>query len=209
MDDTVIGVTYAGLFLAAIYDRTGTPTPAVVGGIAAASSGFNLVAVIALAVAAGLIGELVYYLSGFFSAVGARYLGRRFKLPSLSSRVPRVLRQAVRPEVVGNRSVLVFGRFLPAVGRLVSPLAGLTKVAPRRVATYTFVGQSLLVSFYALMGYFMARALHVSSPTSIEGGTLIGAMWVLPVAVAVLANVFWLVFKRNRTTPTGDTSDGG
>jgi membrane protein DedA with SNARE-associated domain len=195
----LIALSYMGLFLLAMYDRTGTPAPVVLAGIAAANGELNLVAVILVSIVAGVIGESIFYAGGYLSGVGARYIGKRFQVPRLSVRVPKFLRNTIRAEVVGQPTVIIFGRFLPAVGRLVSPLAGVVRVPLRPFAVFTILGQTLLVVFYATTAYVLTVALGAESVVSAKSGAIMGAMWVLPVVAAFAVHFTNVVLRKRRS----------
>lgn len=171
---------YPALFVASAYDRTGTPAPAVAGGLAAAVGDLNLAVVILVATSGGVLGEIAVYGIARTSRWGARYVGLEDRARRLEKLVPRAVRQFVRPEFAGRPVVLIFGRFLPVVGRLVAPLAGVAEVPIRTVALFTVLGQTALVASYTLLAFGMAKISGQESTLSVRGGATFGMLWILP-----------------------------
>jgi membrane protein DedA with SNARE-associated domain len=189
-------VTYGGLFLYAMYDRTGTPIPVVTAGVAAAIGLVEWPLVMPLMVIAGMIGEYAYY----FSGRGVSYVADRLKwTEKVTQRIPRIVRNSITTTSVGKPVVLIFGRFLPVVGRLVAPLSGLTEVRLSKFSLYTLIGQSMLVVFYFFTAWSLARLNDANSLLSAESISVVGFLWILPVLVAILAQVLVWVKSRFRS----------
>src|ERR1700757_3745397 len=149
---------YLWLFLAALLERIGLPllvTPLVIAAGAVAGLGdLSLLGIILATVLASEIGDLVWY-----------ELGR--------NRGPSVLRLlckiSLEPDSCVRRSEDAFARhvtsslisskFVPGVGRLAGPLAGMSGMPGGRVFLLNGLGSLLWTVVFALVGYLPARKL--------------------------------------------------
>jgi len=183
---------YLWLFLAALVERLGLPllvTPLVIAAGAVAGLGdLNLLGVILVTVTASEIGDLVWY-----------ELGR--------NRGPSVLRLlckiSLEPDSCVRRSEDAFARhmttslisskFVPGVGRLAGPVAGMSGMARDQFLLLNGLGSLLWALVFALVGYIPARKLPIDVLLEEAAG------WFLVLlVVALAANVIWKYVQRQR-----------
>ena len=183
---------YLWLFLAALLERLGLPllvTPLVIGAGAVAGIGdLNLLGIIVVTVLASEIGDLVWF-----------ELGR--------NRGPSVLRLlckiSLEPDSCVRRSEdgfarhmttsLISSKFIPGVGRLAGPVAGMSGMARDRFLLLNGFGSLLWAVVFALVGYIPARKLPIDMLLEEAAG------WFLVLlVVALVANVIWKYVQRQK-----------
>jgi len=183
---------YLWLFLAALLERIGLPLlvmPLVIAAGAVAGLGdLSLLGIILVTVLASEIGDLIWY-----------ELGR--------NRGPSVLRLlckiSLEPDSCVRRSEDAFARhmttslisskFVPGVGRLAGPVAGMSGMARDRFLLLNGLGSLLWALVFALVGYIPARKLPIDVLLEEAAG------WFLVLlVVALAANVIWKYVQRQR-----------
>jgi membrane protein DedA with SNARE-associated domain/rhodanese-related sulfurtransferase len=183
---------YLWLFLTALLERIGLPllvTPLVIAAGAVAGLGdLSLLGIILVTVLASEIGDLIWY-----------ELGR--------NRGPSVLRLlckiSLEPDSCVRRSEDAFARhmttslisskFVPGVGRLAGPVAGMSGMARDRFLLLNGLGSLLWALVFALVGYIPARKLPIDVLLEEAAG------WFLVLLVVTLAaNVIWKYVQRQR-----------
>jgi membrane protein DedA with SNARE-associated domain/rhodanese-related sulfurtransferase len=183
---------YLWLFLAALLERVGLPllvTPLVIAAGAVAGLGdLSLLGIILVTVLASEIGDLIWY-----------ELGR--------NRGPSVLRLlckiSLEPDSCVRRSEDAFARhmttslisskFVPGVGRLAGPVAGMSGMARDQFLLLNGLGSLLWALVFALVGYIPARKLPIDVLLEEAAG------WFLVLlVVALAANVIWKYVQRQR-----------
>jgi membrane protein DedA with SNARE-associated domain/rhodanese-related sulfurtransferase len=183
---------YLWLFLAALLERIGLPllvTPLVIAAGAVAGLGdLSLLGIILVTVLASEIGDLIWY-----------ELGR--------NRGPSVLRLlckiSLEPDSCVRRSEDAFARhmttslisskFVPGVGRLAGPVAGMSGMARDQFLLLNGLGSLLWALVFALVGYIPARKLPIDVLLEAAAG------WFLVLLiVALAANVIWKYVQRQR-----------
>ena len=183
---------YLWLFLAALLERIGLPllvTPLVIAAGAVAGLGdLSLLGIILATVLASEIGDLIWY-----------ELGR--------NRGPSVLRLlckiSLEPDSCVRRSEDAFARhmttslisskFVPGVGRLAGPVAGMSGMARDQFLLLNGLGSLLWALVFALVGYIPARKLPIDVLLEEAAG------WFLVLlVVALAANVIWKYVQRQR-----------
>jgi len=183
---------YLWLFLTALLERIGLPllvTPLVIAAGAIAGLGdLSLLGIILVTVLASEIGDLIWY-----------ELGR--------NRGPSVLRLlckiSLEPDSCVRRSEDAFARhmttslisskFVPGVGRLAGPVAGMSGMARDQFLLLNGLGSLLWAFVFALVGYIPARKLPIDVLLEEAAG------WFLVLlVVALAANVIWKYVQRQR-----------
>jgi membrane protein DedA with SNARE-associated domain/rhodanese-related sulfurtransferase len=183
---------YLWLFLTALLERIGLPllvTPLVIAAGAVAGLGdLSLLGIILVTVLASEIGDLIWY-----------ELGR--------NRGPSVLRLlckiSLEPDSCVRRSEDAFARhmttslisskFVPGVGRLAGPVAGMSGMARDQFLLLNGLGSLLWALVFALVGYIPARKLPIDVLLEEAAG------WFLVLlVVALAANVIWKYVQRQR-----------
>ncbi len=183
---------YVWLFLATLLERLGLPllvTPVMVAAGAVAGIGnLSLLAIILVAVVASEIGDLIWY-----------ELGRR-----QGSSVLRLLcRISLEPDSCVRRSEdafarhttssLLYSKFVPGVGRLAGPVAGMSGLGRARFLILNALGSLLWAAVFALVGYIPARKLPIDVLLVEAAGWLL-----LLLVVALVANVVWKYVQRQK-----------
>jgi membrane protein DedA with SNARE-associated domain/rhodanese-related sulfurtransferase len=183
---------YLWLFLAALLERVGLPllvTPLVIAAGAVAGLGdLSLLGIILVTVLASEIGDLIWY-----------ELGR--------NRGPSVLRLlckiSLEPDSCVRRSEDAFARhmttslisskFVPGVGRLAGPVAGMSGMARDQFLLLNGLGSLLWALVFALVGYIPARKLPIDVLLEEAAG-----WFLILLVVALAANVIWKYVQRQR-----------
>ena len=147
------------LFLYVLADQLGVPIPAspvlmAAGGLAATGR-LSLPGAVGLGVLATLVADLVWYAIG--RSRGARVLGLLCRVSlepdSCVRRTEEVfLRHGVR--------FLLFAKFIPGLGTVGPPLAGMVGVGVVRFSLYTALGAFFWVGAWMVLGYAAGQAVE-------------------------------------------------
>ena len=155
------------LFLYVLADQLGVPIPAApvlmaAGGLAAASR-LSLPGAVGLGVLATLVADLVWYAIG--RSRGARVLGLLCRVSlepdSCVRRTEEVfLRHGVR--------FLLFAKFVPGLGTVGPPLAGMVGVGVLRFSLYSAMGAFFWAGAWMVLGYGAGQAVErvVAGPSA-------------------------------------------
>lgn len=183
---------YWWLFLAALLERIGLPllvTPVVIAAGAVAGLGdMSLTAVIALTVVASEIGDWLWYELG--RTRGASVLRILCKISLEPDSCVRKSEDAFGRHTT---SALLYSKFLPGVGRLAAPVAGLSEMPRDRFLILNALGSLLWAASCALVGYIPARKLPIDVLLESVFGWLL-----LVLAAAVVMHVIWKYVQRER-----------
>lgn len=138
---------YGIILLGTYFDHYGIPLFIVFGGIAASTDTLNVFGVALCGFLGGWIGDLFLYFLGY--KTGLDYW-RQFawvrKMDGAIETVDRMLR--LRPALV-----VVLGRFLFAVSKLVPPFAGMVRYDVRRYIVFSFLGNLLFAGAYTALSF--------------------------------------------------------
>jgi membrane protein DedA with SNARE-associated domain/rhodanese-related sulfurtransferase len=183
---------YLWLFLVALLERIGLPllvTPVMIAAGAVAGLGdLSLAGIILFTTVAAELGDWLWY-----------ELGR-----NQGSSVLRLLcRISLEPDSCVRRSEDAFGRhttsalisskFVPGLGRLAAPVAGLSGMPRDRFLLVNGLGSLLWTVCFALVGYIPARKLPIGLLLAeLAGWALVGLV------VAAIGKVFWKYVQRER-----------
>ena len=183
---------YLWLFVSTLLERLGLPllvTPLVIAAGAIAGIGdLSLLGILVVTVAASEIGDLVWY-----------ELGRR-QGPSVLRLLCKI---SLEPDSCVRRSEDAFARhmtssllsskFVPGVGRLAGPVAGMSGMARDRFLLLNGLGSLLWAVVCALVGYIPARKLPIDVLIEEAAG------WILVLLIlALAANVIWKYVQRQK-----------
>jgi membrane protein DedA with SNARE-associated domain/rhodanese-related sulfurtransferase len=184
---------YVWLFVAALVERLGLPllvTPVMVaaGAVAGIGDDLSLLGIVLVTVIASEIGDLVWY-----------ELGRR-----QGSSVLRLLcKISLEPDSCVRRSEdsfarhtvssLIYSKFVPGVGRLAGPVAGMTGMDRSRFLLLNGLGSLLWALVFALVGYIPARKLPIDVLIEQAAGSLLVLL-----VLALIANVIWKYVQRQK-----------
>jgi membrane protein DedA with SNARE-associated domain len=181
------------IFVYVLADQLGVPlpaTPALLGiGALAAAGKINPGVALALIVAACLLADLVWYSLG--RRLGARVLRLLCKISlEPDSCVRRTEDVFIR---YGVRSLLV-SKFIPGLGAVAPPLAGMVGVGAPRFVTYSALGALLWGGTWGGLGYLAGDAMKRLPYPDARLGTLTAAAVVIGIVGYVLTK--WI--KRRR-----------
>jgi membrane protein DedA with SNARE-associated domain len=181
------------VFLYVLADQLGVPlpaTPALLGiGALAAAGKINPGVALALIVAACLLADVVWYSLG--RRLGARVLRLLCKISlEPDSCVRRTEDLFIR---YGVRSLLV-SKFIPGLGAVAPPLAGMVGVGAPRFVTYSALGALLWGGTWGGLGYLAGDAMKRLPYPDARLGTVAATA----VAIGVVGYVVTKWIKRRR-----------
>jgi len=183
---------YLWLFLLALLERIGLPlllTPVVIGAGAVAGLGeMSLTWIILLTVVASEIGDLFWYELG--RSRGASVLRILCKI---SLEPDSCVRQSENAFARHTTIALIYSKFLPGVGHLGAPIAGLSGMPRRRFLLLNALGSLLWAACFALLGYIPARKLPIDVLLETAAGWLL-----LLLFGALIGNIIWKYVQRQR-----------
>jgi len=183
---------YIWLFLAALAERLGLPllvTPVMIAAGAVAGIGnLSLLGIILVAAIASEIGDLVWYELG--RTRGSSVLRLLCKISLEPDSCVRRSEDAFARHTVSS---LVYSKFVPGVGRLAGPVAGMSGMPRSRFLLFNGLGSLLWAAVFALAGYIPARKL----PIDVLLEEAAGWLFVLLV-IALVANIAWKYRQRQK-----------
>lgn len=183
---------YLWLFLTALLERIGLPllvTPLVVAAGAVAGLGdLSLLGIILVAVLASEIGDLIWYELGRNQGPSVLRL-----LCKISLEPDSCVRRSEDAFARHMTTSLISSKFVPGVGRLAGPVAGMSGMARDQFLLLNGLGSLLWAVVFALVGYIPARKLPIDVLLEEAAG------WFLVLlVVALAANVIWKYVQRQR-----------
>lgn len=183
---------YLWLFLAALLERIGLPllvTPLVIAAGAVAGLGdLSLVGIILVTVLASEIGDLIWYELGRNQGPSVLRL-----LCKISLEPDSCVRRSEDAFARHMTTSLISSKFVPGVGRLAGPVAGMSGMARDQFLLLNGLGSLLWALVFALVGYIPARKLPIDVLLEEAAG------WFLVLlVVALAANVIWKYVQRQR-----------
>ena len=183
---------YVWLFLAALLERLGLPllvTPVMIAAGAVAGLGdLSLVGIIVVAVVASEIGDLVWYELGRSQGSSVLRL-----LCKISLEPDSCVRRSEDAFARRTTSSLILSKFVPGVGRLAGPVAGMSGMTRLRFLLLNALGSLLWAAVFALVGYIPARKLPIDVLLEEAAGWLLALL-----LVALVANIIWKYVQRQR-----------
>ena len=183
---------YLWLSLAALLERLGLPllvTPLVVGAGAVAGMGdMNLLWIILVTTLAAELGDAAWYELG--RARGSSVLRLLCRISLEPDSCVRKSEETFARHTTGS---LIYSKFLPGLGRLAAPLAGLTGMSRRRFLLVNALGTLLWAAGAALIGFIPARKLPIDVLLEQAAGWLF-----LALLLAAIANIIWKYVQRQR-----------
>jgi len=183
---------YLWLFLAALLERIGLPllvTPLVIAAGAVAGLGdLSLLGIILVTVLASEIGDLIWYELGRNQGPSVLRL-----LCKISLEPDSCVRRSEDAFARHMTTSLISSKFVPGVGRLAGPIAGMSGMARDQFLLLNALGSLLWAVVLALVGYIPARKLPIDVLLEEAAG------WFLVLlVVALAANVIWKYLQRQR-----------
>ena len=183
---------YLWLFVAALLERIGLPllvTPLVIAAGAVAGLGdLSLSGIILVTVLASEIGDLIWYELGRNRGPSVLRL-----LCKISLEPDSCVRRSEDAFARHMTSSLISSKFVPGVGRLAGPVAGMSGMARDQFLLLNGFGSLLWAVVFALVGYIPARKLPIDVLLEEAAGWLLVLL-----VVALAANVIWKYVQRQR-----------
>lgn len=167
------------IFAAVFLDQIGVPFPAapwlLAAGALAAAGKFNCFLGLALAVLACLIADFIWFYLGRYR--GTQVLGLLCRLSlEPDSCVRRTMNVFTR---YGSRGI-VMAKFMPGMGTIIPPLAGMSKITARQFLWVDGLGSVLYCGAFLLLGYLFSHEItRIGAALSNIGGSLVTVIAVL------------------------------
>jgi len=183
---------YLWLFMAALLERLGLPllvTPLMVAAGAVAGLGqLSLLMLVVVTVIASEIGDLVWFELGRQNGSSVLRL-----LCKISLEPDSCVRRSEDAFARHTTSSLIYSKFVPGVGRLAGPVAGMSGMGRGRFLLFNGIGSLLWAAVFALVGYIPTRKLPIDVLLEETAGWLL-----LLLVIALIANVVWKYVQRQK-----------
>jgi membrane protein DedA with SNARE-associated domain/rhodanese-related sulfurtransferase len=183
---------YVWLFVAALLERLGLPllvTPLVVAAGAVAGLGqLSLTAIVLVTVVASEFGDLVWFELGRKQGSSVLRL-----LCKISLEPDSCVRRSEDAFARHTTSSLIYSKFVPGVGRLAGPVAGMSGMERGRFLLFNGLGSLLWAAVFALVGYIPARKLPIDILLEETAGWLLVAL-----VITLIGNVVWKYVQRQK-----------
>jgi membrane protein DedA with SNARE-associated domain len=181
------------LFLYVLADQLGVPIPAApillaAGGLAAAGR-LSLPGAVGLGVLASLVADLIWYTVGRLR--GSRVLGL---LCRVSLEPDTCVRRTENVFLRHGVRFLLFAKFVPGLGTVGPPLAGIVRVGVLRFAIYSATGAFLWAGAWMAVGYGAGQAVE----RVVTRAGQVGAILAVALAVVILGYVVLKWIGRRR-----------
>jgi len=148
----------------------------------------SLVGIILVAVVASEIGDLVWYELGRLQGSSVLRL-----LCKISLEPDSCVRRSEDAFARHTTTSLLSSKFVPGVGRLAGPVAGMSGMGRGRFLLINALGSLLWAGVFALVGYIPARKLPIDVLLEETAGWLLALL-----LVALVANIVWKYVQRQR-----------
>lgn len=188
----IVAHGYLWLFVFALLERIGLPllvTPVMIAAGAVAGLGeLSLVGIVLVATIASQIGDALWYEMGRYRGASVLRLLCRISLEPDSC-----VRKSEDRFARHTGSALISSKFLPGVGRLAAPVAGLAKMPRERFWLLNGAGSLLWALLFALIGYIPTRKLPIDVLVEEAAG------WLLVLLIlALIGNVAYKFYQRRK-----------
>jgi len=195
------------LFAICLVEALGLPVPAAVAlltaGALVALGKLALGTAIVAAVAAFLLGDIVYFLLGRYT--GWWLLGI---LCRISTNPDSCILTSAEAFYRRGRMVLVFAKFIPGLNTMAPPLAGSMQMPAAQFLALDFAGALLYVGVYLGVGYAFRDLLSAILDTMGRAGHVMEAV-LLCAFLGYVAYRLWLAWKFRvyRTVPRAELTE--
>src|SRR5580700_1009234 len=184
---------YLWLFLVALLERIGLPllvTPIVIaaGAVAGLRDDLSLLGIVVVTVVATELGDLVWFELGRRQGSSVLRL-----LCKISLEPDSCVRKSEDAFARHTTTSLITSKFIPGVGRLAAPVAGMSGMSRARFLLVNALGTLVWSVIFALVGFIPARKLPIDVLLERAAGWLLVLL-----AIAVLANVIWKYVQREK-----------
>src|SRR5215467_5034935 len=175
---------YFLLFLVVFAESAGLPAPAalavIAAGAAAAAHILSLPAVLATALVATMVGDVLLFLLG-------RYTGWALLsfICSLSLNPETCILRSAESFYKRGRLTLLFAKFIPGINTMAPPLAGSMKMRVMQFLRLDLGGACIYALVYAGVGYLF-RDLVAKSPRGVQSASRVFTEVVIAAAVGYL-----------------------
>lgn len=184
---------YSLLFVWVLLEQAGLPIPSspllLAAGALAGTGHMHLAMVIALAVIATLMSDLLWYELGRLQGVRVLKFLCRISLEPDNC----VRRTQTRFGKQGAR-VLLFSKFIPGLNAMSAPLSGVIRMSRRRFLSYDTAGTLFWVCCYALTGYAFSGELERIAARA----RYLGASVFVVALLALASYIGWKYENRQR-----------
>ncbi|QPJ62635.1 MAG: hypothetical protein G3M70_12425 [Candidatus Nitronauta litoralis] len=169
---------YGIILIGTYFDHFGIPLFIIFGGIAASTGTLNPIGVAVCGFLGGLIGDLFLYFLGY--KTGIEYW-RQFSWVRKMDKAIAFTNQMLQSKPA---ILIVLGRFLFAVSKIVPPFAGMVRYNTKRYVAYSITGNLLFAGLYTFLSV-------LSGPFIIEQlkGFKISSIVVTLLFIIILVNV--------------------
>ena len=185
---------YLVMFLLVLAEAVGVPVPAalalIAGGAAVASGALRGPALAALAIAAMLLGDTLFYLLGNF--MGWNLLGF---LCRVSVNPETCILRAAESFYKRGRAALVVAKFIPGVNTMAPPLAGSMEMPFVQFLGLDLLGAAAYTFAYGALGYFF-RDFIASITRGVQAAGHAVELVVVLALIAFIAYRFSLYWKH-------------
>jgi membrane protein DedA with SNARE-associated domain len=183
---------YLWLFLFAFLERIGLPlllTPVMVAAGAVAGLGdLSLAGIIVVTTVASEIGDAIWYELGRNRGSSVLRI-----LCKISLEPDSCVRKSEDRFARHTSSSLIVSKFLPGVGHLAAPVAGLSKMPRERFLLLNAAGSLLWAVTFALVGYLPTRKLPIDVLVEEAAGWLLALL-----LFALIGNVAYKFYHRQK-----------
>lgn len=179
---------YALIFAFVLVDQLGVPFPAapflLAAGALAKSGRLDLGPAIVLAVGASMIGHLVWYEAG--RRAGSKVLGF---ICRISLEPDSCVRQTQDLFVRYGPKSLIVASFVPGLGSIAQPLAGMSGLSLPRFLAFDLIGNILWSASFAALGYAFSEQLARAAELALQAGVWLAAALLLALVAFVGAKL--------------------
>jgi membrane protein DedA with SNARE-associated domain/rhodanese-related sulfurtransferase len=184
---------YLWLFLIALLERIGLPllvTPIVIaaGAVAGLRDDLSLLGIVVVTVVATELGDLVWFELGRRQGSSVLRL-----LCKISLEPDSCVRKSEDAFARHTTTSLISSKFIPGVGRLAAPVAGMSGMSRARFLLVNALGTLVWTVTFALVGFIPARKLPIDVLLERAAGWLLVLL-----IIAALANVIWKYVQREK-----------
>ena len=178
---------YGIILIGTYFDHYGIPLFLVFGGIAASQNLLDVNLVLLCGFAGGWIADLFLYFLGY--KTGLHY----WMQFAFVRKLARPIDWTGKLFQTHPAMLVILGRFLFAVSKIIPPFAGMIRYEVRRYIIYSFIGNLVFASAYT----WLSVALGNSILTSLKGLKTTNVI----LSLLFIATMIWLTKKLLKATP--------
>ena len=190
--EAIVHHGYLWLFVFALTERLGLPllvTPIMVAAGAVAGLGqLSLAWIIVVTVVASELGDILWYELGRVRGASVLRI-----LCKISLEPDSCVRKSEDRFARHTASSLIYSKFLPGVGHLAAPVAGLSKMPRDRFLLLNGIGSLIWAVCFALIGYLPTRKLPIDVLVEEAAGWLLGLL-----ILVLIGNVIYKYWQRQK-----------